>query len=177
MARTSETCRRLLKHLALLPFAALLALAAVQPAMAKGEVGPAQQFLTALGYNPGPIDGAWGGKTRNALIAFYVDRGGEFDGTLSANEIEDLVAELAKIPFNGAPPKLSVANGKTNYIASFDFIPPSDLAAQLPQLEDLVPFERVADRIYDRAAGYSDRGVCKWVDGEEFPKPQRVIET
>ena len=33
-----------------------------------------QMYLTALGYNPGPIDGIWGGKTLKALNAVRADK-------------------------------------------------------------------------------------------------------
>jgi len=46
--------------------------------------------LKQLGYNPGPIDGAYGRKTEAALSKFYTSQGGQFDGTLDANEIEYL---------------------------------------------------------------------------------------
>ena len=32
------------------------------------DVFTAQRLLTELGYDPGPIDGAYGGKTKKALI-------------------------------------------------------------------------------------------------------------
>jgi hypothetical protein len=41
------------------------------PAIAN-DVQKAQRLLTELGFNPGPIDGAFGNKTELALINFYV---------------------------------------------------------------------------------------------------------
>ena len=35
------------------------------------DIMKAQNILTELGYEPGPVDGVWGGKTRKALNNFY----------------------------------------------------------------------------------------------------------
>ena len=48
-----------------------------------------QENLNLLGYNAGPVDGAYGKKTRLALEQFYKDSGGLFDGTPDDNEITD----------------------------------------------------------------------------------------
>ena len=61
-----------------------------------GTVDDAQRLLNQLGYNAGPVDGAYGRKTRGALEAFYADTGGSFDGKLDANEVADLQAAMAK---------------------------------------------------------------------------------
>ena len=34
-------------------------------------VAQSQRMLNQLGYNAGPVDGAYGGKTKRALEAFY----------------------------------------------------------------------------------------------------------
>jgi len=60
------------------------------PAIAN-DVQKAQRLLTELGFNPGPIDGAFGNKTELALINFYVSNGRVYDGYLDDNEIIDLV--------------------------------------------------------------------------------------
>ena len=68
------------------------------------DVRIAQQLLTELGYNPGPVDGSYGGKTEQALIKFYAAQNKKFDGELSTNEIKDLESSLSvSIP---ARPKL-----------------------------------------------------------------------
>ena len=61
-----------------------------------GTVDTAQRMLNQLGYNAGPVDGAYGGKTRAALESFYTDNGGSFDGKLDANEVADLQAAMAE---------------------------------------------------------------------------------
>lgn len=53
-----------------------------------------QTWLTQLGYELGPIDGSYGGRTKQALDAFYKSKGGTFDGDLSANEFQDLQAAV-----------------------------------------------------------------------------------
>jgi hypothetical protein len=50
----------------------------------------AQKMLTKLGYAPGPIDGGYGTKTKNALENFYAAQNKKFDGELSENEISAL---------------------------------------------------------------------------------------
>jgi murein L,D-transpeptidase YcbB/YkuD len=52
----------------------------------------AQQLLTALGYNPGPVDGVYGRKTANAVKAFQRDAGVTQDGWVD----EDLLGTLRK---------------------------------------------------------------------------------
>lgn len=58
------------------------------------DVLTAQKLLTKLGYNPGPIDGSYGGKTKKALEKYYITIGGKYDGTFDSNELEDLRASI-----------------------------------------------------------------------------------
>ena len=53
-----------------------------------------QRMLNRLGYNAGPVDGAYGKKTKSALIKFYTDNGSAYDGELDANEISDVQKKL-----------------------------------------------------------------------------------
>ena len=64
----------------------------VQPAptSSKALTAEAQTLLTQLGYNPGPIDGLYGGKTRRAIEAFQRKDGLPEDGRVS----EGLLASL-----------------------------------------------------------------------------------
>ena len=72
-----------------------LSLIAISPtSVFAGIVDQAQRMLNQLGYNAGPIDGAYGGRTRAALEQFYTDRSSEFDGQISQNEIVDLSKAL-----------------------------------------------------------------------------------
>ena len=61
-----------------------------------GNVDNAQRMLNQLGYNAGPVDGAYGGKTKRALEAFYAKSGGSFDGKLDTNEVADLTAAMSR---------------------------------------------------------------------------------
>lgn len=60
------------------------------------DVRITQQLLTKLGYNPGPIDGSYGDKTKRALENFYAAQNKKFDGELSSNEINALETVFAK---------------------------------------------------------------------------------
>ena len=51
-------------------------------------------MLNLLGFNAGPVDGAYGKKTRSALMNFYRDEGSEFDGNLDDNELDDLTSAI-----------------------------------------------------------------------------------
>ncbi|MEN8746507.1 MAG: peptidoglycan-binding protein, partial [Polaribacter sp.] len=61
------------------------------------DVFTAQRLLTELGYSPGPIDGAYGGKTKKAFIKLYTDQGMAFDGVVDKNELDLLKNLIAKI--------------------------------------------------------------------------------
>ena len=59
------------------------------------SVRDVQSWLLKLGYNPGPVDGAYGSKTARALSKFYMDRGSKYDGILDDNEVTLLKREIA----------------------------------------------------------------------------------
>lgn len=59
------------------------------------RVMSAQRLLTRLGYDPGPIDGAPGPRTRAAVRAFQVDHRLPTDGAVSAALLPRLRAALA----------------------------------------------------------------------------------
>ena len=64
--------------------------------LAEGNsVRDVQSLLLLLGYNPGPVDGAYGSKTVRALSKFYKDRGSKYDGILDDNEVTLLKREIA----------------------------------------------------------------------------------
>ena len=77
------------KILVILTFIVTLA----SPALAN-SVAQSQRMLNQLGYNAGPVDGAYGGKTRGAFEKFYADNGSLYDGKLDANEVADLTAAM-----------------------------------------------------------------------------------
>jgi peptidoglycan hydrolase-like protein with peptidoglycan-binding domain len=92
-----------MKNLLLTTFALLVLSVASASANATSD---AQRMLNQLGYNAGPVDGAYGGKTKRALEAFYTDNGTSYDGTLDANEVSDLKAAAVE-----AGVKLNVSSG------------------------------------------------------------------
>ena len=73
--------------------AAIFMLCTSGQAFAQGTAA-VQSALTLLGYDPGPVDGAWGGKTRTALEGFYADNGGTFSGELGAQDYRTLLGAL-----------------------------------------------------------------------------------
>ena len=75
-----------------------------------GTVDTAQRMLNQLGYNAGPVDGAYGEKTRAALERFYAQSGSKFDGNLDANEIADLRNALQESPVKFIPAEINVSD-------------------------------------------------------------------
>lgn len=51
------------------------------------EIASAQYQLKQLGYSTGEVDGLWGRNTEKALTQFLEERGQNFDGVLSQNEL------------------------------------------------------------------------------------------
>ena len=78
----------------IVPLFCFLLLALSAPALAN-DVRTAQQLLTELGYDPGPVDGNYSGRTEQAIINFYTKKNKKFDGELSTNEIKDLESSLS----------------------------------------------------------------------------------
>ena len=74
-------------------FTALIFLLCASQAMSN-DVVKTQKMLNQLGYNAGPVDGAYGGKTKRALEKFYTALGSIYDGKLDANEFIDLNAAM-----------------------------------------------------------------------------------
>jgi len=68
-----------------------------------GTVDTTQRMLNQLGYNAGPVDGAYGKKTRSALEIFYSENGGSYDGKLDANELQDLQQAIAESGIRMSP--------------------------------------------------------------------------
>jgi len=54
------------------------------------DVKTAQQILNQLGYNSGPVDGAYGRKTKNALKNLYLYKNQTYDGNLDEEEMLEL---------------------------------------------------------------------------------------
>jgi len=81
-----------------------------------GVVNDAQSMLNRLGYNAGPVDGAYGKKTRGALEAFYASNGGSYDGKLDANEIQDLQYAMSQRGIKLSP----MSNTEVEYAFGWD---------------------------------------------------------
>jgi len=66
---------------------------------APAEIRKAQDLLTKLGYEPGPIDGLMGKNTRNAIVNFQIDFGLPETGEVDDNLLNELTAayEVVKI--------------------------------------------------------------------------------
>ena len=106
------------KIFVILPFIVVLS----SPALAN-SVAQSQRMLNQLGYNAGPIDGAYGGKTRGALEKFYADNGSSYDGKLDANEITDLTSamDVAGLDLRVVPENLGIIvqnNSNKPYVIS-----------------------------------------------------------
>ena len=56
----------------------------------------AQNLLNLLGYEVGPVDGVYGTRTRNAILAFQGDRAEPLTGAIDRNLLERLVAEIVE---------------------------------------------------------------------------------
>ena len=78
------------------------------------DIREVQAALAKLGYAPGSVDGAWGSKTRGALVSFQANKGLAADGVLGPKTIAALqaaVAEMRPAPAPApAPPVAPVVN-------------------------------------------------------------------
>lgn len=54
------------------------------------DVFEVQQLLKDLCYDPGPVDGVWGGKTERAVISFYQDYSGNYDDSFDFKDLRNL---------------------------------------------------------------------------------------
>lgn len=138
----------------------------------------AQLNLRLLGFDPGSFDGSWGGKTQSAFEQFYGGRGGGFDGKFSDNEVDDIYAALSAVPFNGArlDGMITAANGRTVDDHAFDFVPARDLAAELPDITTIVPFDQFSARIRT-ASGVQRNEICGFSDEARFPAAGKSLKT
>lgn len=73
------------------------------------SVAQTQRALTELGFDPGPVDGQMGGKTRAAIEAFQASRGYPITGKLSKTEFAALNSAYSNIVTPPAPGQLTEA--------------------------------------------------------------------
>lgn len=72
-----------------------------------------QTALSRLGYAPGPIDGAWGAKTKGAVVSFQAAKGLTSDGVVGPKTIAALQAAVAEMrPVAKAPTQAAEAPAK-----------------------------------------------------------------
>ncbi len=95
-------------------------------------VAEAQRRLAALGFDPGPVDGKAGARTRKAVAAFQRDQNLDSDGQVSPGLIEQLVAASSAAAAKSAasPPRAEpeaeapkANGGKAAQIAALDGTP------------------------------------------------------
>ncbi|WP_300034152.1 peptidoglycan-binding protein [uncultured Roseobacter sp.] len=73
------------------------------------SVAQTQRALTELGYDPGPVDGQMGGKTRAAIEAFQADRGYPITGKLSTEQYAAMNTAYSMIVSPPAPGQMTEA--------------------------------------------------------------------
>jgi peptidoglycan hydrolase-like protein with peptidoglycan-binding domain len=101
------------------------------------QIDEAQTLLNRLGYNAGPVDGAYGAKTRKALERFYYDIGRSFDGNLDQNDLKNLHDEfsnLSGIKVGPFPTPQDVSTVE-NYVINGARIRPGSFAEKRQKLE------------------------------------------
>ncbi|MBK0401266.1 peptidoglycan-binding protein [Limibaculum sp. M0105] len=111
--------RNILKNAAIALVLVGLPLAACAPGM-RGEVpsgtsqhampvADAQSGLARLGFKPGPVDGIYGPRTRNAVMDYQRMRGLQVTGQIDQDFARSLDAEIAALPRRPAPKTTDVA--------------------------------------------------------------------
>ena len=106
------------KLIAVLLFSSLATTSIADPITAN-----AQRMLNQLGFDAGPVDGSYGGKTRRALEKFYESLQLSFDGILDDNEIGELTIALSNRPapiLITQPILKSSPECSLNYYSKFD---------------------------------------------------------
>ena len=86
-----------------------------QEATGQPRVKKAQEWLTALGYDPGPIDGVMGTRTKAALEQFARDQNLDTsEGLLSSDIYGALAARRTEVRYREGPDaRCRVVNGET----------------------------------------------------------------
>ena len=97
-------------------------------------VSEIQSRLTSLGYNPGPVDGAFGGKTRTAITQFQRGQGLRATGEPTPSVMAALraAAPAPGYPTAAAPP-VAHAQGSRQANVAPQPMPPAHQSAQPPQ--------------------------------------------
>ncbi|MXN66544.1 hypothetical protein GR183_16635 [Stappia sp. GBMRC 2046] len=74
-----------------------------RPAYNSAQVRQVQSMLNDLGYDAGPVDGAYGGRTRSALSQFQSDYGLSANGRINQQSVSTLTAVWQRS--GGSPPQ------------------------------------------------------------------------
>jgi len=93
------------KIIAVLLFSLMATVSAADPITAN-----AQRMLNQLGFDAGPVDGAYGGKTGRALEKFYESLELSFDGALGLAELDLLQTEIGKLQSNWQPSDINISD-------------------------------------------------------------------
>jgi len=97
-----------------------------------------QRALSRLGYDPGPVDGLMGSKTRGAIAAYEEDKGWEASGRISQRLQDRLVADLAT-PTTSEPSVRPVAAAAPSSPAAQTQPPPYSPAPYIMGTTDRMP--------------------------------------
>ena len=147
---------------------------------AQPSVRHVQALLSELGFDPGPIDGVLGSRTRAAVRAFEIDFGVEPDGTIS--DLLILRLEMAKEARYGSAGTTVVGSSET--LESMSSLQSSETYRRAGGLSSgmvhfvLIPRTHEGDRSPYQAAiqdicGRSSKPVCRihfWSDPRKVPK-------
>jgi peptidoglycan hydrolase-like protein with peptidoglycan-binding domain len=139
------------------PVAALPAFAEKGPKLERGAKGPEvlllQQTLSALGYDPGPLDGKFGQGTERAVKQYQRDQGLSADGVVGARTRSALASEtLERTPGAEGPDGAAGPGEATPVTSPYGAWTDDALLAVDPKA--LPPAEQRAyyDEAYQRAA-------------------------
>ena len=81
-----------------------------RPKMTKDQVREAQELLTELGYNPGPIDGLWGPSTSKAYQYFLRVSGLRVTGVLTMQTLQSLRDAVSSVNSDASRTEAELSN-------------------------------------------------------------------
>jgi len=84
----------------------------------RARVLQTQHYLRRLGYDPGPVDGVRGAKTRSAVRKFQSDQGIKVDGRISAGLLKSLAAEAGTQETKQLTAEAKATPGIRNFLVS-----------------------------------------------------------
>jgi peptidoglycan hydrolase-like protein with peptidoglycan-binding domain len=137
------------------------------------DVRQLQQALSAIGYDPGPIDGVFGSKTAAAVKAFQAARGIQVDGVIGPSSRRTLATVLGASESSGA---LS---------PSARILRPGDRGDDVRAIQTLLstagfdpgPVDGVYGPLTESAVAKFQRRAGILVDGKVGPVTRRALST